>query len=108
MDHQVSAIKWMLKRESCEPFGGILADDMGLGKTLTILAFLCQDMTQSSLVIMPMSVLHQWQQEIEKHLRDIKYIVYHGSDRQRYDTRLSSAVVVLTTYGTFASKVFQT
>ncbi|KAF0987672.1 hypothetical protein HZS_6315 [Henneguya salminicola] len=109
MPHQIDAINWMRMRESCTPFGGILvyktADDMGLGKTLTILSLLCQNIEESSLVIVPTSVLHQWKYEINKHLTKFSYIIYHGKDRSKYESRLKGVNLVITTYGTFSSKV---
>eukprot|EP00931_Biecheleriopsis_adriatica_P059917 TRINITY_DN35925_c0_g1_i1.p1 TRINITY_DN35925_c0_g1~~TRINITY_DN35925_c0_g1_i1.p1 ORF type:complete len:953 (-),score=180.90 TRINITY_DN35925_c0_g1_i1:116-2974(-) len=99
--------------------GGILADDMGLGKTVTCLALMAMDRapdlkeaaaasesigeraTGGTLVVLPVSLLHQWQSEISLHFpfaRKPSTCVYYGTGPKSQD--LASFDVVLTTYGT--------
>ncbi len=50
-------------------WGGILADDMGLGKTLQVLTFLQHVLKKdatTNLIIVPTTLLFNWQKEIEK------------------------------------------
>jgi non-specific serine/threonine protein kinase len=53
-------------------FGGILADDMGLGKTVQVLAYLqsqqeqAQVKKEASLLVVPKSLITNWQRESEK------------------------------------------
>ena len=64
--YQIEAYKW-LKTLSSYGFGGILADDMGLGKTLEIISFLTDDDAKKpSLIVCPMSLVFNWENECEK------------------------------------------
>ena len=84
-------------------FGGILADDMGLGKTVQVLAFLLSlresGHTQApDLVVVPRSLLVNWQREVEKFTPDLKVLTYFGPDRPSAET-FAHYDLVLTTYG---------
>jgi len=63
--------------------GGVLADDMGLGKTVTALALLVDTPGAQSLVLLPASLLMQWEAEILRHCRPqaVRVLVYHGPGR---------------------------
>lgn len=73
-------------------FGGCLADDMGLGKTIqtiTFLAGLKEGKIESRhgsdlphLVVVPPSLLFNWEHEIEKFYPGLKVMVYHGKERK--------------------------
>lgn len=85
-------------------WGGILADDMGLGKTLqviTLLEYYYQNNPEAdpSIVIVPNSLLFNWQNEIKKFIPERSYYVYHGTKRRDQET-IAKAAIVLTTYGT--------
>ena len=68
-------------------FGSILADDMGLGKTVQVLATILYFKeknpmeTTSSLIIVPPTLLSNWQQEIERFTPELSYHIYHGPNR---------------------------
>ncbi len=84
-------------------FGGCLADDMGLGKTVQTLAFL-QSMKESgqegtSLLIMPTSLVYNWQNEARKFTPGLKVFVYTGTNRMKDPTKFSKYDIVLTSYG---------
>jgi non-specific serine/threonine protein kinase len=85
-------------------FGGCLADDMGLGKTVQTLALLLREKQlgegQPSLVVVPNSLLFNWQREAKKFSPSINLLIYHGNSRHTYSDILPMADVVLTTYGT--------
>lgn len=66
--------------------GGCLADDMGLGKTIQILALLLlvkhhnnSQGKKPHLLILPASLLGNWQGEINKFAPTLKYLVAHNS-----------------------------
>ncbi|MFU1858961.1 DEAD/DEAH box helicase [Sphingobacterium sp. NGMCC 1.201703] len=85
-------------------WGGILADDMGLGKTLqviTLLEYYYQNNPDAdpSIVVVPNSLLFNWQNEIKKFVPQRRYHIYHGIKRKDQET-LAKASIVLTTYGT--------
>jgi len=84
--------------------GGCLADDMGLGKTPTTLAhILSRNASQPTLVICPLSVVHNWESEAKKFTPDLKVFVAHGSGRPTGQSLIESAQesdIVVTTYAT--------
>ena len=83
--------------------GACLADDMGLGKTAQLIATLLADPVDGpTLVVCPVSVLGNWQRELERFHADAAGQVHHGPDRLRTEEQVLSARadadVVLTTY----------
>ena len=71
--HQRVGIAWLqhLWRNSPATFSGcVMADDMGLGKTLQLLAFIVWYLEQPNpmpvLIVAPVSLLENWQNEIKK------------------------------------------
>lgn len=85
-------------------FGGCLADDMGLGKTIQTLALLLKEKENNepgpSLIVVPNSLLFNWQREAKQFAPALNILTYHGASRHSYRSILSMADVVLTTYGT--------
>ncbi|XP_044714562.1 putative ATP-dependent helicase [Hirsutella rhossiliensis] len=108
--HQELALSWMKKMEEGTNKGGILADDMGLGKTISTLALMLArpavGRPKTNLIIGPLSLVRQWEEEISKKTKlshRMSVFVYHNTkamtdDLLRYD-------VVLTTYGTIAQEL---
>jgi SNF2 family DNA or RNA helicase len=84
-------------------FGGVLADDMGLGKTVQVLAWLAQEMGSEvsgpSLVVVPTSLLFNWQLEAARFVPGMKVLSYAGSLRKGLVEAMGRADLVLTTYG---------
>jgi len=85
-------------------FGGCLADDMGLGKTLEALAFLLSLKEEGkadapSLIVMPRSLLFNWQREAERFTPDLKILIHADKDRTTDLDALDGYDLVLTTYG---------
>ena len=87
-------------------FGGILADDMGLGKTVQVLAYLqsqqeqAQVKNEASLLVVPKSLITNWQRESEKFTPTLKFLEYMGNFRNKDTAIFNEYDVVLTTYGT--------
>ncbi|MCB9586923.1 MAG: DEAD/DEAH box helicase [Polyangiaceae bacterium] len=82
---------------------GVLADDMGLGKTLQTIAHLTKEKEEHrtdlpSLVLVPTSLIGNWQRETKKFAPHLKICVLHGPKRHERFERASKADVVLTTY----------
>ena len=83
-------------------FGSILADDMGLGKTIQVLSAILyykeKDLLEDRtvLIIVPPTLISNWENEIKKFTPDLTYFIYHGSNRcyplENYD-------IILTSYG---------
>jgi len=87
--YQRQGIDWLsLLRDS--GLGALLADDMGLGKTLQTLCAI----TGKTLVICPTSVIHSWEEQIERFRPALKVCVFHGGDRELDP----DADITLTTY----------
>ncbi|CZS99922.1 related to helicase-like transcription factor [Rhynchosporium graminicola] len=88
--------------------GGILADDMGLGKTLQVISTILEGGPGSTLIIAPVSVMSNWAQQIERHVkkdRNMKVLTYHGSGRKAMTSKdFSEYDVVITTYGTLSTE----
>ncbi len=86
-------------------FGACLADDMGLGKTLQTIMLLqtLKDDLKKVLIICPVSILHNWRNELEK-FSDLTYSIYYGDDR---DIK-TDAQVMLTSYGLMKKESFGT
>lgn len=84
-------------------FGGCLADDMGLGKTIQTLALLQYHKEQgdksASLIIMPTSLVYNWEMEAAKFVPDLKVLVYTGTYRDKDIEQFQNYDVVLTSYG---------
>lgn len=85
--------------------GGILADDMGLGKTLQVISLILTGGPGSTLIIAPVSVMSNWEQQIKRHVlpeKAPKVLIYHGSSRQ--SATLADYDVVVSSYGTLTSE----
>ena len=83
--------------------GGCLADDMGLGKTVQALTLLQSEKEKgnvgTSLLIMPTSLLYNWEMEAAKFTPALKILTYTGTGRNKDIERFSKYDVVLTSYG---------
>lgn len=104
-DYQKQGFKWINYLHS-HALGGCLADDMGLGKTLqaiTMLASVYPKQTQPSLIIMPRSLLFNWENEINKFRPQLTFYVYHGPNRDLAEARTRQ--VILTTYATVRNDI---
>jgi superfamily II DNA or RNA helicase len=100
--YQQEGLDWLQHLVECD-VGGVLADDMGLGKTLQTIAHLSAEkasgrMTAPSLVLMPTSLVGNWQRELRKFAPHLKVVVLHGSKREARRSDVPGADVVLTTY----------
>jgi SNF2 family DNA or RNA helicase len=88
-------------------FGGCLADDMGLGKTIQTLALLQKEREEhiekgvqgTSLIIMPTSLIYNWQSEAEKFAPDLRILVHTGANRSKSPELFGQYDIVITTYG---------
>jgi superfamily II DNA or RNA helicase len=87
--------------------GSVIADDMGLGKTLQVIALL-QRLKEDgaldearALVIVPTSLLTNWQKEAERFAPALRIEVFHGARRELSKVRPD---VLLTTYGVARSQ----
>ncbi len=84
-------------------FGGCLADDMGLGKTVMTLAMLQGQKeagaVEPSLLVMPTSLLYNWELEARKFTPDLRVMVYTGTYRDKNTAQFDDYDLILTSYG---------
>ena len=83
--------------------GGCLADDMGLGKTVMTLAFL-QNLKETGskepiLLVMPTSLIYNWQKEAERFTPGLKILVHTGTLRTKDTSHFHAYDLILTSYG---------
>ncbi|RYC72130.1 DEAD/DEAH box helicase [Spirosoma sordidisoli] len=102
-------------------FGGCLADDMGLGKTVMTLAMLqgqkeialaeagvsaspeeqqaALAAARPSLLVMPTSLLYNWELEARKFTPDLRVMIYTGTYRDKNTAQFDQYDLILTSYG---------
>lgn len=100
--YQKAGYNWM-RFLSEYNFGGCLADDMGLGKTVQTLALLQAQKEhspgQASLLIMPTSLIYNWQLEASKFTPELKVLLYTGTGRDKNPEQFANYDLVVTSYG---------
>ncbi|TDW16530.1 non-specific serine/threonine protein kinase [Breznakia blatticola] len=90
--------------------GACIADDMGLGKTVQVLAYLERLRTTKTdakvLLVVPASLLGNWEKEINKFAPEMDYYILHGKSAKllELDFKEQSSFLVMTTYG-MASRI---
>lgn len=106
-NYQKEGVKWLdyLYENN---MGGCLADDMGLGKTLqtiTMLTRVYPKEKRPSLIVMPRSLLFNWQDELQKFAPQLTYYIYYGQQRDLKEALKSQ--LVLTTYALVRNDIEQ-
>jgi len=100
--YQKAGFNWMNFLNSYK-FGGCLADDMGLGKTIQTLALLQglyeQNDNAPSLLIMPTSLLYNWELEASRFTPLLKVFSYTGTNRVKDVSQFADYDLILTSYG---------
>jgi len=108
--YQQAGLNWLNFLDDFN-FGGILADDMGLGKTIQVIAFLLSQRQKrgfsTSLIVLPATLIFNWQNEIAKFAPSMKVLTVYGAGRQRLHIDYSGYELVLTTYGTLLADIQQ-
>ncbi|MCM1004751.1 MAG: DEAD/DEAH box helicase [Prevotella sp.] len=97
-DYQTDGLKWINYLYDSN-MGGCLADDMGLGKTVQTIAMLTRcvpKQTKPTLIVMPPSLLFNWQEEFRKFAPHLNVVAYYGSERNL--EKALQAQVILTSY----------
>lgn len=104
-EYQKQGIKW-LKYLYDNEFGGCLADDMGLGKTvqaISLLSFIYPKTKSPSLIIMPKSLLNNWQNELNKFNPNLSFYLYYANDRDI--EKIEKYQIILSTYATIRNDI---
>jgi SNF2 family DNA or RNA helicase len=135
--YQKTGFRWMYSLHM-RGFGGCLADDMGLGKTLQTLALLLKlkrkdikqtminsysddgqlnlfdapisdvEIQPASLIVLPTSLVHNWESEIKKFTPTLKVYKHVGQQRKssgEFEKAAFNSDIILTTYGTVRNDV---
>ena len=96
--YQAEGVKWLnyLYRND---LGGCLADDMGLGKTLQTISMLSTvypGAETPSLIVMPRSLLFNWEKELDRFAPQLSHYTYYAQQRDLEEAMKYN--IVLTTY----------
>lgn len=124
--YQIDGLNWLTFLHSAG-LGGCLADDMGLGKTVQTLSLLkynkentkpdskgndyelslfpVENQTLTSLVIVPASLIYNWENEIKRFVPDFKVYSYKGNQRKKSTDYFSKYDVILSSYHTIRQDV---
>lgn len=102
--YQKTGLTWLNYMNQMH-FGACLADDMGLGKTVQVLAFL-EKLRMSKkdarvLLVVPASLLGNWQKEAEKFVPKMPLLILHGTGAKKLAEHVEEDDTFLTivTYG---------
>ncbi len=109
--YQIAGFKWLYNNTK-SGLGSLIADDMGLGKTLQVITLLLKLKEEGilgvkkTLVIVPATLLSNWEHEINKFAPSLKILIYHG---QRRKFKIYKFDIIITTYSLVRSelKTFQ-
>jgi SNF2 family DNA or RNA helicase len=104
-DYQIYGVKW-LRYLYDSSLAGCLADDMGLGKTIQAIALLSHiypKTKQPSLVVVPKSLLFNWQRELQKVNSALSVYLYYQDQRDM--AQITKNNVIITTYHTLRSDI---
>ncbi|MBW6500351.1 MAG: DEAD/DEAH box helicase [Bacteroidales bacterium] len=120
--YQVEGLNWMYWLQT-SGLGGCLADDMGLGKTVQTIALLQYNIENlkprsnpevitaptlfdpppqrlTSLIIVPASLIYNWQNEIKRFAPGMKVFCYTGVNRKKALDLFHSFDIILSSYHT--------
>ena len=100
--YQLEGVAWLQYLRE-QGLGGILADDMGLGKTAQALAHVLLEkeagrLTRPALVVLPTSLLFNWQAEAARMAPGLRVLALHGPGRAQRYLQIGQHDLVLTTY----------
>ncbi len=111
--YQCEGLAWMYFLQRLG-FGGCLADDMGVGKTPQVLAMLetRRELREQkstaigpSLVVVPRSLIYNWEQEAARFTPRLRVLDHTGVGREKDAASFADYDLILTTYGTLRRDV---
>jgi SNF2 family DNA or RNA helicase len=120
--YQIDGLSWLFWLQSAN-LGGCLADDMGLGKTIQTLALLQFNVENlasgqkgivkenstlfeapvqkfTSLIVVPASLIYNWESEIKRFAPQMKVYSHIGNQRKKSSSHFQSFDIVLSSYHT--------
>ncbi len=125
--YQSEGLSWLNFLQTAG-LGGCLADDMGLGKTIQTLALLQhnkENISQSaliqsgselqlfekpeikltSLIIVPASLIYNWENEIKRFVPEMKVYSYKGNQRKKLTSYFPDYDIILSSYHTIRQDI---
>lgn len=116
--YQLRGMSWFMYLHE-NNFGGCLSDDMGLGKTIQVLAFIQKNKELTaeeaneekqldifkakpkgtSLIVMPLSLIHNWEEEVRTTTPELRVMRHIGIHRNFSKEVFAKHDIILTTYG---------
>lgn len=103
-EYQLIGLDWLVTMHM-KHLNGILADEMGLGKTIQTIALLAhlacdKGIWGPHLVVVPTSVMLNWEMELKKWCPGFKILTYYGNQKERKAKRqvLHFGFTVVTTH----------
>ncbi|WP_395783100.1 DEAD/DEAH box helicase [Aquirufa sp.] len=106
--YQLEGYRWMRTRQVAG-LGACLADDMGLGKTVQTLCLLQslkeQGETLPTLLVMPTSLLYNWEMEAKKFTPQLRVMVYSGPQREKLQAQIGKVDLILCSFGMVRSDI---
>jgi hypothetical protein len=106
--YQLEGYRWMRTRQMAG-LGACLADDMGLGKTVQTLCLLQslkeQGETLPTLLVMPTSLLYNWEMEAKKFTPQLRVMVYSGPQREKLQAQIGKVDLILCSFGMVRSDI---
>ncbi|MFP3391996.1 SNF2-related protein [Brevibacillus sp. SIMBA_040] len=104
--YQLEGAEWLVHLNK-HKMGALLADDMGLGKTIQTIAFFneVRHKQKISLIVVPTSLLANWEKEISKFAPNIKVHIHYGTKREKgsFKMYIGKFDIILTTYSTLTN-----
>uniref|UniRef100_T1JC71 Helicase domino n=1 Tax=Strigamia maritima TaxID=126957 RepID=T1JC71_STRMM len=90
-EYQHIGLDWLVTMQD-RNLNGILADEMGLGKTIQTIALLAQLACEKGtwgphLIVVPTSVMLNWEMEFKKWCPAFKILTYYGTQKERKQKR---------------------
>ncbi len=108
-DYQKQGFNWLSNLHDIQ-WGGILADDMGLGKTLQVISLLTKVHAKAkkpSLIILPRSLMFNWEDELKKFSDKLKYLIHYGPERKVDEKLFSAYDLIITTYTIATNDIYK-
>lgn len=125
--YQLEGLSWIYWLQSSN-LGGCLADDMGLGKTIQTLALLLYNKENykgdekkvmhenltlfenpvqklTSLIVVPASLLYNWESEVRRFSPDLRVYSYKGNQRRKAVSYFYYYDIILTSYHTLRQDI---
>ncbi len=99
-NYQLEGYNWLRFLNELK-LGGCLADDMGLGKTiqtLCLLQWMKEQQGGCSLLVVPKSLIYNWQLEAQRFCPGLKILIYSGKKRKETFEQFSDYDLIITSY----------